>query len=261
VTSIERQQPIKLPHSWQSDIRLWIWETCGNILDTSSVGSSLFISHTHKSVADFQGLPEARSRLLLHAGWQESDIQLAFCRIYVSSCELYFNTSKEYPFPARHNFDNFMLHAAQYDSHSGKPCAELIYKLDSVFRSRPLALGNDDLNHWIHSAFAICNPEWAVPEAHALLFCAVIYGLRLFVERAIVTLTNQAVVVDFGDLLPALVLGCYYLHESRHGISAADAITLLCSRGASPNDTVRRTLTSKQITAQRLCRGQSGRDF
>jgi hypothetical protein len=71
---IQQQQPWKPPQSWQSDIRLRIWKACGDFLDTRTDSVSPYVSHVHPSVADFLRLPEIRSQLLLHAGWQESDI-------------------------------------------------------------------------------------------------------------------------------------------------------------------------------------------
>jgi len=73
-------------------------------------------------------------------------------------------------------------------------------------------------------------------------------GLRLFVKQAIVSLTPQAAVATLNDLLQALVLGCYHLqfHVDWHG--PADAVTFLCSIGASPNAMARPAVTYKTTT-------------
>jgi hypothetical protein len=136
----------------------------------------------------------------------------------------------------------------QYELHSGKSSAELIYKLDDVFRSRPPALKPHHPRHWIHSFLALCKPDRAVLEAHALTFCAAIYGIRLFFEQELVTLTPQAAVTILNELFCALVLGCY--HIDRHsvysfgGFPVAKAVRLLCGKGANPNATARTTIFS-----------------
>jgi len=190
-------------------------------------------------------MPEIKSQLLSYADWQESDIHLAFCKTFVSSCEQGINTFDDSLIldVRRWNFDIFMLHAAQYELYSGKPCAELIYKLDEVFRSRPPAMETPGLHHWVHSFLPPCKPDWAIPEAHALLFCAAIYGLRLFVQQKIGTLSHVACTI-LNELLQALLLGRYHLHLRLRPLPVADAVGLLCCMGANPNANVRTTISS-----------------
>ncbi|GAB7335097.1 hypothetical protein MBLNU13_g06946t1 [Cladosporium sp. NU13] len=138
-----------------------------------------------------------------------------------------------------------MSHAAQYESDSGKSCADLIYKLDSIFCSRPPASEEDRSNPIIRALLEPCNSNWSIPKARALLFCATFYGLYIFVEQAIAPLTPQVTVTTMNYLLRTLVLGCYH-HEEWDPLEQTlprmgDVVTFICGKGANPNIVVETT--------------------
>lgn len=233
----QRQQPPHvLPQSWKSDICLRIGKSCGDLLETYPNFMQPFVSHTHRSVADFLGLPEIKTQLLRHADWQESDIVLAFCKASLLCCKHCITLRSP---RLRRWIDQFMTYAALFETSNGKTCTDLIYELDSILCSRPPALRDYNSGHWPEEVLERCNLDEAIPEAHALLFCATIYGLHLFVQQAIESLTLHATATMLNAFLRALVLGRYhwrgnllYLHKR------ADAIVFLCSKGADPNDFV-----------------------
>ena len=232
----QQQPPHMLPQSWKSDICLRIGKSCGDLLDTFIDVGRPKLSHTHRSVADFLRLPEIKAQLLRHADWQEPDMVLAFCKASVLCCGHRITLESFRPWEW---VNNCMIHAARYESSTGKACTDLIYKLDSILCSRPPALRDHTSCHWAEEVFGPCNFDWAVPKAHALLFCATMYGLHLFVQQAIESLTPHATVTTLNGFLRALVLHRYqqradllFLHK------LADAIVFLCSMGADPNDIV-----------------------
>lgn len=207
------------------------------------------MSQTHRSVADFLKLPEIKAQLLRHADWQEPDIVLAFCKASVLCCEHHITLESasyhaEKPIISRSRLwtwvNNCMINAAQYESSTGKACTDLIYKLDSILCSRPPALWDYKSGHWTEDMYGPCSLNKAIPEAHALLFFALIHGLHLFVQQAIESLTPSATATTLNGLLRALVL-CRY-RQRAHRLSSqnmAGAIMFVCSKGADPNDIVR----------------------
>lgn len=235
--------------SWRSDMCLRIQNTCGDFLDTINDTRDPRVVHTHRSVVDFLELPEVKSQLLRYADWQESDISLAFCKAFVSNCDQGIITFGEEQISLEKRLGKFLSHAARYESDSGRSCADLIYKLDSVFRSRPPASQKDHSTHWTRALFKPCAPGWEVPEVHALLFCATIYGLYIFVEQAVKASTPQVAVTTLNHLLQALTLGCYH-HWNRNisesiWPSMADVTTFLCGKGANPNAIIETTPATK----------------
>lgn len=234
-----------IPGSWRSDMCSRIQNTCGDFLDTDNNAIEPRVVHTHRSVADFLKLPEVKSQLLRYADWQESDISLALCKAFVSNCEQGINTVGQRQYSLRLRLHVFMADAAQYEGDSGQSCADLIYRLDTVLRSRPLAIQEDCLTHWVCALLRPCHSSWAIPEAQALLFWATIYGLYIFVEQTIASLTPHAAVTTLNDLLRTFVLGCYHIEEILFADltrrSMFDVVTFLCRKGANPNHIVRRT--------------------
>ena len=170
-------------------------------------------------MADFLTLPEIESLLFLHADWQEPEIHYAFCRAFVSSCDQGIITA---------GLDMFMLHAKKYELHSGKPCDDLICKLEALLSSQlPTP--------WLKKFHVRCHPEFAISEADTLLFCAVIFGLHLFFEQVIDSLPPQDVVTTLNSLSCANVLGCYHSYAEP---ATAEAVTFLCRKGANLNEIV-----------------------
>lgn len=238
-TVAQYQHSHDIPGSWRSDMCSRIQETCGDFLDTINDTEYPRVVHTHRSVADFLKLPEVKSQLLRYADWQESDISLAFCKALVSNCEQGIITFGQDQKLLRFRLHVFMTYAAQYEGDSGQSCADLIYRLDTVFRSRPPALQNDCSTHWICALLKPCHPSWTILEAQALPFFAMIYGLYIFVEQTIAPMTPQAAVTTLNDLLRTFSLGCYHVEdrilEVQTRPSMADVVTFLCGKGANPN--------------------------
>lgn len=238
-TAVQEQHPRVIPGSWQGDMCLRIQKTCGDFLDIISDTTNPRVVHIHRSVADFLKLPEVQSQLLRHAGWQESDISLTLCRAFVSNCEWGTITFGQGQTSLKFSLKEFMSHAIRYESDSGKSCADLIYKLDGIFCSRSPISQEDRSTHWIGALVKPCNPNWAIPEAQALLFCATFYGLYSFVEQAIAPLTPQVTATTLNNLLRTFVLGCYQ-HKGIYSLDrtlpgSPDVVTFLCGRGANPN--------------------------
>jgi hypothetical protein len=249
----QEQHSRVIPGIWRGDMCLRIQKTCGDFLDTINDTTNPRVVHIHRSVADFLKLPEIQLQLLRHAGWHESDISLALCRAFVSNYERGIITLEQEQLLLRVRLKEFMSHAARYESDSGKSCADLIYKLDSIFCSRPPASQEDRSTHWIRALIKPCNPNWPTPEAQALPFGATFYGLYLFVEQAIAPLTPQVAATTLNDLLRTLVLGCYH-HEGwassdQRFPSMSDVVTFLCGKGANPNAIVE--ITTPVATADR----------
>jgi hypothetical protein len=240
-TVTQQQQPYALPQSWKTDICLRVRKCCGDLLGTITEVASPYITHTHRSVADFLKLPEVRSQLLTYAGWQVSDIHLTFCRTYVSGIEHTVITNWEIPAMARSEFYGFMSHASKYELCSGKACPDLIHKLDSVFCSRLPGSETDDPScHWTRLFLNVRFPNMVISDAHALLLCATIHGLFLFVDQTLKLLEPQAAVAALNCLLRALVLGCFHPHLRISGMPhMSAAVAFLCGKGANPNDIVR----------------------
>ena len=111
----------------------------------------------------------------VNSGWQEPDIPLAFCEAFVSNYERGILTFGQREVSLGFRLTEFMSHAARYERDSGQSCADLIHRLDSVFRSRPPASQKDRSTH---SLLKPCHSSWTILEAQALLFCATKEGLR-----------------------------------------------------------------------------------
>lgn len=143
----------------------------------------------------------------------------------------------------------FMKYAVQYELQSGKACSGLMYTLDSVLCLRRL-LGSrgDSPSHWIRGVLCSCRSDFDIPEAHALLFCATIYGARIFVEQEIASSTSQDAIMTLNALLRALVLSCY--DEYVLGNVKFDDIVFLCNKGANPNE-IAQTMVSCTADHQR----------
>jgi hypothetical protein len=239
--SSQQQKPQVPSQGWQSDICLRIRKSCGDFLDTFPDADPPYVLLTHRSVKDFLSIPEVKSQLLRYAGWQEDDIPLAFCKTLVSSYEqgiarLIGNW--------RWMICKFMKFAAQYELQSGKACTGLLYKLDSVLCSRRLLDSRDNCpSHWIHAVLKTCHSDIEIPEAHALLFCATIYHVRIFVEQELGSSTPKDATITLNALLQALVLSCYDIDLKVGASGWFDAIRFVCNKGANPNDIVRTTVS------------------
>jgi hypothetical protein len=133
-----------------------------------------------------------------------------------------------------------MVHAAMYESKSGKACADLIYKLDSTFCSQTPEMSQNNPRVWVRDSLKQCVPisNWTIPEPHAMLFCAAIHGLHVFVDQAIGSLTPHAAVAILNGFLRALLLNCYHRMAIDDSLTKADTIAFLCGKGANPNDAV-----------------------
>lgn len=158
-TVAQEQHSRVIPGSWRGDMRLRVQKTCGDFLDTISDITAPRVEHIHQSVADFLKLPEVQLQLLHRAGWQESDVSLVPCRAFVSNCEWGTIAFGEGQASLKARLNKFMLHVTRYESDSGTSCADLIYKLNSMFCSRPPASQEDRSIHWIRALIKPGNPN------------------------------------------------------------------------------------------------------
>jgi hypothetical protein len=237
----QQQEPQVSSQSWRRDICLRVRKSCGDFLEISPNADRPRVSLTHRSVKDFLRIPKVKSQLLCYADWQEDDILLAFCKTLVSSYE---RGTSAYVRKWRTMIYVFMKYASQYESQSGRACTGLMYKLNSVLCSRRLLDPRDnDPSHWIRALLKPCHSDIEIPEAHALLFCATIYRVRIFVEQEIGSSTPQDATMTLNALLQALVLSCYDGSRKLGGYGLFDAIRFVCNMGANPNDVVRTTVS------------------
>jgi hypothetical protein len=235
--SSQQQKPQVPSQSWRTDICLRVRKTCGDFLDTLPDAYWPHVSLAHRSVRDFLSIPEVNSQLLRYANWQEEDIPLAFCKALLSSSEQ--GISRQIR-DWNMMISSFMDFARKYELQSGKSCSDLMYKLDSVLSSRQLLDSRDNgPSHWIRTVFTSCLSDVETPEAHALLLCATIYGVHIFVEQEIGSSTPQDATMTLNALLRAVVLSCY----DDNMVDLSDAVGFLCNKGANPNEVVRTTVS------------------
>lgn len=236
-----QQQPHVLSENWQRDTCARLRKSCGDLLDIVTEDEHSYFWYTHRSVVDFLTLPEIESQLFLLAGWQEPEIHYAFCRDVVSTIDAGIATFNN----GITDLDTFMKNAEKYESHSGKPCDDLIYQLDALLCSRPTPVLKDrHAMHWIEAYHISCFPEFAISEADALLFYATMYGLQLFFEQVMGSVTPQNLGITLNNFLRAQVLGCYHLCQAPSGVPLrAHTVAFLCGKGASPNSIVRMDLS------------------
>lgn len=191
---------------------------------------------------EFLRLPDVERQLFTVAEWHDkSDIHLTFCKTFVRCCqEGLIRLERE-----QWSFDLFARHARLYERHTGKLCADLIYRLDGMMCSLSMPPSTNGIQHWTGRFVDVCHPEWIGPEAQALIFFMALHGLTLFVERAIRTLSDESQTSIHNDLLRTLLLGGY--HPTGFILSYTPdplAIEFLCSKGANVNSIARKASTS-----------------